>query len=226
MDSSTCEQCGLAVDLNQCLVCGKHRPCCGCIAPTAIIEDDVEIGEGSRVWHWALVRRGARIGRNCVIGSRAEIGPGVVIGDGSHIGADAQIHYPARIGQRVHILPNAFLSNDRYPDLCSEFRAQAVVVGDDAVICEGVSIVGGVTVGAGAVCCMKALVTKDVPPGAIVRGEGTAAVVKGQRAMHWPGTAVEHYGPLEPGKHCLRCDDVGAEQYEAWLAGAEATRAE
>jgi hypothetical protein len=69
-------------------------------------------------------------------------------------------------------------------------------------------------------------VTKDVAPGAIVRGDGTAATVAGQRACHWPGTALEHWGPLQPGKHCLRCDAFGAEQYDEWLANAARIRAE
>lgn len=194
--------------------------------PTSIIEEGAVIGGGTRVWDWCKVRVGAVIGRDCVIGDYVEIGPGVIIGDGTHVGAGAQIHAPARIGNNVHILPRVFVSNDKYPDLCSEFTPQAVIIGDDAVLCEDVSIVGGVHIGAGAVCCMKALVTKDIPPGAIVRGEGTAAVIKGRRAQHWPGTGVEHWGPLQEGKHCLRCEGFGVEQYETWFARAIRERME
>lgn len=222
MDSgNTCEKCGTAIDTNQCPLCGKHLPCCEHaprVQPTSIIEEGVALGPGVVVWDWCKVRRGAKLGAYCVVGDYVEIGPGVTIGAGTHIGAGAQLHSPARIGARVHILPRVFLSNDRYPDLCSDFVPQGVVIGDDAVVCEDVSIVGGVKVGAGAVLCMKALVVKDVPPGAIVRGEGTAAVVKGRRAEHWPGTAMQHWGPLQPGKHCRRCADAGLEQYDEWMA--------
>jgi len=218
---NTCEKCGLAINLDQCPVCGQHRPCCGHVGQFCIIEAGTSIGDGTRIWDWVKIRRGARIGRDCTIGDYVEIGPGVVIGAGTHIGAGAQIHAPAQIGQRVHILPRVFLSNDRYPDLCSEFVPQGVIIGDDAVICEDVSVVGGVHIGAGAVCCMKAIVTKDVAPGAIVRGEGTAAVVTGRRGMHWPGTALQHWGPLQEGKHCRRCDEHSIEQYDEWMAAQQ-----
>jgi acetyltransferase-like isoleucine patch superfamily enzyme len=188
---------------------------CERVGQFCIIADDVVIGEGTRVWHYVQIREGARIGRNCVIGSRVEIGQGVVIGDGTHVGAGAQLHHPAVIGSGVFIGPQAFFSNDKYPSLAAEFEPQGVTVGDGAAIGAGAMIVGGVTVGTGAFVGMGAIVTHDVADGEMVKG--TPARVYGRREMHWPGTAVQHYGPLCDKQRCRMCEAASMDQYREWM---------
>jgi len=181
----------------------------------------VQIGEGTRIWHWVKIGldRPAGvdvvIGKNCVIGCRVEIGPGVVIGDDTHIGAASQIHHPAKIGQHVFIAPMVFLSNDKYPSLEVEFVPQGVVIEDHAIIGAGAQIMGGVTIGEGAFVGMGSLVMHDVAPGSMVRGR--PARPYGTRGKHWPGTALEHWGPLCDEQACKMCKASGLEQYAEWM---------
>jgi len=187
-----------------------------------IIEDGAEIGEGTVIWHYALIRTGAVIGEGCVIGSRVEIGPGVRIGDGTHIGADTQVHHPAQIGTRCFISPQVFISNDKYPMIRDNFKPQGVVIGNDVIIGAKTAIVGGVQIGDGAFVAMGAVVTKDVAEGTMVKG--VPAREYGRRTICYPGTAIEHYGPLCPSDHCKRCDDFGAEQYHPPGIGTQETQ--
>lgn len=177
----------------------------------SIVEPGAIIGEGTVIWHYALVRKGAVIGENCVISSRVEIGPDVHVGDGTHIGAAAQLHSPAQVGKRVFFGPQAFVSNDPFPTVGAPWTPAAVVIEDDAVICAKVGIKGGVTIHQGAVCGLGATVIRDVASGDIVYG--CPAVVKGRRHPHYPGTAIEHWGPLNPEVECHLCKSLGVEQY-------------
>ena len=61
------------------------------IHPTALVEDDVILGEGTRVWDNVHVRRGARVGRSCIVGEKTYVAYGVVIGDFVKINASAYI---------------------------------------------------------------------------------------------------------------------------------------
>jgi len=184
-----------------------------------VIEPPVCVGAGTRIWHWTQVRPGAIIGKDCVIGSRVEIGPGVEIGDGTHIGASAQLHHPARVGKHVFVAPMVFLSNDKYPSLVSDFKPRGVTIEDHAIIGAGAQIIGGVTIGEGAFVALGALVTKDVPSGSMVKGRPAREYAR--RGMHYPGGALEHWGPLCRDERCLRCDAEGLEQYEALMDRAE-----
>ncbi len=177
----------------------------------SIIEEGAEVGEGTVIWHYTLIRAGAKVGANCVIGSRVEIGPGAKVGEGTHVGAGCQIHHPAKVGKRVFLAPNVFLSNDKYPAINKQFEPQGVTIEDDAIISAGALIVGGVTIGRGAFVTMGAVVTKDVGCGEMVRG--IPARVYARRQPHYPGTAVEHWGPLCPEDHCTTCDLHHLPQY-------------
>ena len=173
------------------------------IAATAIVEDGAELGEGTVVWHWALVRSGAVLGKNVSVGSKAEIGPACLIGDGCRIGAMAQIHQPAEVGRDVFIGPGAFLGNDRGPMVGKEWEPQPVIVGNEAVIGAQAVVMGGVTIGEGAVAGMGCVVREDVLPGVVVvPGENGHLRVIGQRPKHMEGTEFEHWAPYIPGDVC------------------------
>ena len=52
------------------------------IDPTAVVEDGADVGDGTRIWHFAQVRSGARLGNRCVLGKSFFIDTGAVIGSG------------------------------------------------------------------------------------------------------------------------------------------------
>lgn len=173
------------------------------IAPTAIVDATVKLGDGVVIWHWCLLRGPSEVGDFVSFGSGAHMGPRCTIGSRTRIGDAAQIHEPAMIGHRVFIGPNVFIGNDRTPMVAKDWEAQPVRVGDDAVIGAGAYLMGGVSIGAGAVVGMATLVLEDVEPGAVVVAapRGGLRLLR-YRAKHMVGTAFEHWGPVGVDEAC------------------------
>lgn len=129
------------------------------------------IGAGSRVWQFCVVFTGATIGTNCNICAHVLIENDVVIGNNVTIKSGVQLWDGVRIEDNVFIGPNVTFTNDmhprskKYPEnfLHTVVKAGASV-GANATILPGVVISEGAMVGAGAV------VTRSVPPNAIVVG--------------------------------------------------------
>ena len=146
---------------------------------TADIDDNVEIGESARIWHYAQVRGGAKIGEGCIIGRGAYIGSDVHVGRNSKVQNYALVYEPAVIEEGVFIGPAAVLTNDQFPrSITPEMGLKS---GDDWVAV-GVTIRTGASIGARAVCVAPviigkwatvgagAVVTKDVPNFALMLG--------------------------------------------------------
>ena len=146
---------------------------------TADLEADVSVGPRTGIWHRAQVRRGARIGAECIIGRDAFIDEGVVVGDRVKIKNAALVYHGVTVEDGVFIGPNAILTNDRFPraitasgDLAraddwvvSPIRLRTgASIGAGAVVVAGCDIGRFATVGAGAV------VTRDVQDHALVVG--------------------------------------------------------
>ena len=138
--------------------------------PQGLCESDT-IGEGTRIWAFAHVLAGARIGRNGNICDHVFIENDVVVGDDVTIKCGVQLWDGVRLGDRVFIGPNATFTNDRfprskkYPDTFLQIVVEdGVSIGANATILPGVRIGTGAMVGAGAV------VTRNVPPFATVVG--------------------------------------------------------
>lgn len=105
-----------------------------------------------------------------LIHDKAIIYPEVVLGDMVHIEAGAYLPPGVRVGDRVHIGPNATFTNDKDPRAFGQCPTTATVVGDDASIGANATIVCGVRIGANALVGAGAVVTGDVPPNAVVVG--------------------------------------------------------
>lgn len=130
---------------------------------------DVSIGKGTKVWQFAGVIRGARIGRDCVIGS-SSIVDGATLGDRCRVGHGASIHPGARIGNDVFVGPGAVICNDMWPETCKDgWDLAAVMAGDVVVIEDGASIganaviLPGVMLGPRSMVAAAAVVCGDVP---------------------------------------------------------------
>lgn len=130
-----------------------------------------EIGERTRIWQFVVVLPAAKIGSDVNICSHCLIENNVVIGDRVTIKSGVQLWDGLRIGDDVFIGPNATFTNDKlphskiYPENFLETRIEnRASIGGGAVILPGVTVGVGAMVGAGAV------VTKSVPPYAIVTG--------------------------------------------------------
>lgn len=140
------------------------------VHPQGICES-TSVGDGTRIWAFAHVLPGARIGRDCNVCAHTFIENDVVVGDRVTIKSGVQLWDGLRIGDDVFIGPNATLTNDlwprskQYPEKFLEtFVERGASIGANATILPGLRIGQHAMVGAGAV------VTRSVPPNAIVRG--------------------------------------------------------
>ncbi|MBS3168163.1 N-acetyltransferase [Candidatus Woesearchaeota archaeon] len=141
------------------------------IHPTAMVEDEVTIGEGTKIWAFTHVRSGARIGKNCVIGERVYVDSGVVIGDNCKIQNLAQLYRRLTLENGVFVGPGVMFANDLLPRAInldgslksdSDWEVLETRVGIGAAIGMG-SIVGpGRKIGEYALIGMGSLVTRDV----------------------------------------------------------------
>jgi UDP-2-acetamido-3-amino-2,3-dideoxy-glucuronate N-acetyltransferase len=149
------------------------------VHPSADLDDGVVLGAGTRIWHLAQVRAGARLGADCNIGRGAYIGPGVVLGDACKVQNYALVYEPAVVGDGVFIGPAVVFTNDEFPRAVNpdgslksadDWHAVGVTVGRGASIGARAVCVAPVRIGEWALVAAGAVVTKDVPAHALVAG--------------------------------------------------------
>lgn len=130
-----------------------------------------KIGAATRIWQYVVVLAGAKIGEHCNICSHCFIENDVEIGDRATLKSGVQLWDGLRVGNDVFIGPNASFTNDRFPR--SQQRPESFLVttiGDGASIGAGAVILPGIVIGARAMIAAGAVVTRSVPPNAIVVG--------------------------------------------------------
>lgn len=121
------------------------------------------IGDNTRIGTFVEVQKGASIGKNCKVSSHTFICEGIHIGDGCFVGHGVLFindKHPRAVNERGE--PE---SEDDWSD-----RFVTTRVGDRVSIGSGAIIMGGVEIGEGALIGAGAVVTRDVPPGAVVAG--------------------------------------------------------
>lgn len=129
------------------------------------------IGEGTRVWQFVVILAGARIGRNVNVCSHCFIENDVVVGDRVTIKSGVQLWDGMDVGDDVFIGPNATFTNDRFPRSGNrDFKVLGTKIGRGASIGAGAVILPGLEIGAGAMVAAGAVVTRNVPPGVLVKG--------------------------------------------------------
>lgn len=150
-----------------------------------------EVGQRTRVWAFAHILKGARIGADCNICDHTFIEGGAVVGDRVTIKCGVQLWDGVTLEHDVFVGPNATFTNDPFPRSgCPPAEFMRTLVRRGASIGANATLLPGVTVGAGAMVGAGAVVTRDVPPGAIVMGN--PAVVTGfvQRASRTGASEV------------------------------------
>lgn len=135
------------------------------IHPTAIIDEDVVIGEGTNVWAFTHISSGARIGNDCTIGEGVHIGNNVIIGDRCRIQNHALLYKGVEIGNDVLIAPGVVTTNDFFPELpVGDWakRFKKTIIKDRVSIGANTTVLCGVTLNEGCMIGAGAVVTKDV----------------------------------------------------------------
>ena len=160
------------------------------IHPLAHVHDDCLIGEGTSIWQFASVIRGARIGKGCNIASGACI-DGSVIGDGTKIGHNLAMGPGFRVGRNCFIGPNVTFCNDAWPrastagfDPAKYQHRPAVIVEDGASIGANCVILPGVHIGRGAMVAAGSRVSRNVPEDMLWRPDGEVQdILAGDKVM-------------------------------------------
>lgn len=136
----------------------------------ALVETEA-VGKGTRIWAFAHVLPGAKIGADCNICDHTFIENDVVIGDRVTIKCGVQVWDGVRLEDDVFVGPNATFTNDKLPRSGVRTRNHPVTtVKAGASIGANSTIIPGVTIGPHALVGAGAVVTRDVPPWAIVTG--------------------------------------------------------
>ncbi|SPH16606.1 dTDP-3-amino-3,6-dideoxy-alpha-D-galactopyranose 3-N-acetyltransferase [Defluviimonas aquaemixtae] len=151
------------------------------IHPTAIVEDGVEIGDGTSIWDNVHIRGPSRIGRDCIIGGKTYIAYGVEIGDRVKVNSFVYIPTGVTVETGVMIAAGTIFANDRFPrattpDLSTlrgsgpDEHTEPTVVREGATLGAGCRLGPGIEIGAFALVGMGSVVTRSVFPHALVAG--------------------------------------------------------
>ena len=85
------------------------------VHPSSYIDDDVSIGEGTKIWHFCHVQRGAVIGENCSLGQNVNIGNNVKIGNGVRIQNNVSVYEGVELEDNVFCGPSCVFTNVLVP---------------------------------------------------------------------------------------------------------------
>lgn len=140
---------------------------------TAEIEPGAVIGEETIIWHYCHVRAGARMGQGCSLGRNVYVDEGAILGDRVRVQNNVSIYNGVVLDDDVFVGPSAVFTNDRYPRVKSIRRTwnlETTRVRKGASIGAGAVILAGVDIGEYAMIAAGAVVSKDVPAYALIRG--------------------------------------------------------
>jgi UDP-2-acetamido-3-amino-2,3-dideoxy-glucuronate N-acetyltransferase len=149
------------------------------IHPSAFVAEDATLGPGTKVWHMAQVREGARIGSECILGKGAYVGEHVTIGDRVKIQNGASIYPGATVEDGVFVGPHVCFTNDRHPRAINadgslktdeDWELGKILVREGASLGASSVLIAGVTVGRWGLVAAGAVVVRDVPDHGLVAG--------------------------------------------------------
>jgi len=140
----------------------------------AIVDDNVEIGEGTKVWHFSHIQSGSKIGKKCVFGQNVNVGNNVSIGDFCKVQNNVSIYEGVTLEDYVFCGPSMVFTNIldpkcKYPQVGAQFYIKTLVK-EGASIGANATIVCGHTLGKHCMIGAGTVVTKDVPDYALVIG--------------------------------------------------------
>lgn len=149
------------------------------IQKSSCIDENVRIGEGTKIWHFSHILKGSVIGNNCIIGQNVMIGPDVIIGNGCKIQNNVSIYKGIVLEEGVFCGPSCVFTNVFTPRAFIERKNEfmCTIVKKGATIGANATIVCGTTLGRYCFIGAGAVVTKDIPDYALVYG--APAKVKG-----------------------------------------------
>jgi len=173
---------------------------------SSYVDDNVEIGNGTKIWHFSHVISGTQIGQNCSFGQNCVIGPNAVIGNGVKVQNNISIYDGVEIEDDVFLGPSMVFTNVINPRsfIVRKHEYKRTLLKKGASIGANVTVVCGVTIGKYAFIGAGSVVTKDVPDFALLYGNPA-------RQKGWVSIAGKK---LEFDKSGLAVDTSDGSEYE------------
>ncbi|GAK52810.1 oxidoreductase domain protein [Candidatus Moduliflexus flocculans] len=142
------------------------------IHETAVIDDRVQIGSGTKIWHFSHILSGTTIGERCNLGQNVVVGPDVTIGNGCKIQNNVSVYKGVTLEDDVFCGPSMVFTNVMTPRsaIYKMDQMRSTLVKKGASIGANATIVCGVTLGRYCFVGAGAVVLKDVPDHALVVG--------------------------------------------------------
>jgi UDP-2-acetamido-3-amino-2,3-dideoxy-glucuronate N-acetyltransferase len=189
---------------------------------SSFIDDNVQIGAGSKIWHFSHIQSGAKLGSKCILGQNVNIGNNVLIGDNVKIQNNVSVYEGTTIESDVFLGPSCVLTNVSNPrsQVLRHSLYEKTLIRRGATIGANATIVCGITLGRYCFIAAGAVVTKDVPDYAFI--VGVPGKQKGWMSRHGhilkhsqDGLMVcpesgFHYKEVSPG--VLKCLDLDEEE--------------
>lgn len=141
--------------------------------PTSCVDDGVTIGAGTKIWHFSHVQSGAVIGENCSLGQNVNVSNNVRMGKGCKLQNNVSLYEGVELEDYVFCGPSCVFTNDltpraQYPKGHEGYKR--TLVHSNATIGANATIVCGHELGAYCTIAAGAVVTRDVPPHALMAG--------------------------------------------------------
>ena len=177
------------------------------IHPSAIVDDGAQLGAGTRVWHFAHVSSGARIGTQCSLGQGVYVGNDVLVGHNVKIQNNVSVYDAVTLEDDVFCGPSMVFTNVHNPRSAVPRKGECrrTLVKRGATLGANCTVVCGITIGEYAFVGAGALVSRDVPAFALMvgvparrigwmsrHGDRLALPASGQGDATCPATG-EHY---------------------------------
>ena len=140
---------------------------------TSIIDDNVKIGDGTKIWHFSHVQSGAVIGKNCSFGQNVNVSNNVKIGNGCKVQNNVSLYEAVELEDYVFCGPSMVFTNDltpraKYPKGAAGYKKTVLHTG--ATVGANATVVCGHDLGKWSMVAAGAVVTKDVLDHALVAG--------------------------------------------------------
>ena len=140
---------------------------------SSYVDDNVTIGEGTKIWHFSHIQSGAVIGDNCSFGQNVNVSNNVKIGNGVKVQNNVSIYEGVELEDYVFCGPSMVFTNDltpraKYPK--GNIGYKKTVLKEGATVGANATIVCGHTVGKWAMIAAGAVITMDVPDYALMAG--------------------------------------------------------
>ena len=170
---------------------------------SSIVDEGVEIGEGTSIWHFSRIQDGAQIGQGCSIGQNVYVGSGVQIGNRVKIQNNVSVYTGLILEDHVFCGPSMVFTNildprSKYPQKGSEFYTETLVR-EGASIGANTTILCGHTIGRHSFVGAGAVVTQDVPDYALMMGVPA-------RRVGWICECGERLAEFSAETTCSRCE--------------------